>query len=242
MALSKGFRVYEKNCPPVYSILLEHRNKSETLLFESQALAILTQAETEAVKKQYKKIQDGYGVLGVLQINSGNISILYLVVVTGCFSVGKIGDIEIFRITQTAFIPLQFQQPNEDKTAEVKRLLNSGTFYFSWSNNSTSNSGFDITLCVQKGFRENPVETDNRFFWNRMLHIHFLRFGVDCASWLIKVMCGSADIRTVYAGASQARVAILSRLSCERTGTRFNVRGVNDDGHVANFVEVRTKT
>lgn len=27
------------------------------------------------------------------------------------------------------------------------------------------------------------------------------------------------------------------RLSCERAGTRFNTRGVNDDGAVANFVE-----
>lgn len=39
--------------------------------------------------------------------------------VTACFSIGKIGEIEIFRVTQTAFIPLQFQQPNEDKTIEV---------------------------------------------------------------------------------------------------------------------------
>lgn len=70
-----------------------------------------------------------------------------------------------------------------------------------------------------------------------MLHIPFLRFGVDCSSWLLKVMCGSVEIRTVYAGVRQARAAIISRLSCERTGTRFNVRGVNDEGHVANFVE-----
>lgn len=70
-----------------------------------------------------------------------------------------------------------------------------------------------------------------------MLHIPFLRFGVDCNSWLLKVMCGSVEIRTVYAGVRQARAAIISRLSCERTGTRFNVRGVNDEGHVANFVE-----
>jgi len=34
-----------------------------------------------------------------------------------------------------------------------------------------------------------------------------------------------------------AKVAIISRLSNERVGTRFNVRGVNDDGNVANFVE-----
>lgn len=70
-----------------------------------------------------------------------------------------------------------------------------------------------------------------------MLHIHMLRFGVDCSSWLLKVMCGSIEIRTVYAGSKQARAAIISRLSCERAGTRFNVRGTNDEGNVANFVE-----
>lgn len=30
---------------------------------------------------------------------------------------------------------------------------------------------------------------------------------------------------------------LISRLSCTRAGTRFNSRGVNDDGNVANFVE-----
>lgn len=40
--MSKGFRVLEKSKPPTpHSVLLEHRNKSETLLFESQAVAIL---------------------------------------------------------------------------------------------------------------------------------------------------------------------------------------------------------
>ena len=50
-------------------------------------------------------------------------------------------------------------------------------------------------------------------------------------------MCGCVEIRTVYVGAKQAKACLISRLSCERAGTRFNVRGTNDDGHVANFVE-----
>lgn len=42
MAMSKGFRVLEKSKPPSpHSILLEHRNKSDALLFESQAVAVL---------------------------------------------------------------------------------------------------------------------------------------------------------------------------------------------------------
>lgn len=70
-----------------------------------------------------------------------------------------------------------------------------------------------------------------------MLFTHLLRYGVDSQFWLLNTMCGSIEIRTVYAGSKQARAAIISRLSCERTGTRFNVRGTNDEGHVANFVE-----
>lgn len=183
------------------------------------------------------KIVDAYGCLGVLQLNAGESSVLYLVLVTGCFSVGKIGDVEIFRITQTQFVSLQFQAPNEDKIAEVRKVLNSGTFYFSWNTGAGDGkqAHFDLTLSAQR--RRRTAEPDNRFFWNRMLFVHLLRFGVDSSFWLLKAMCGSIEIRTVYAGSRQARASIISRLSCERAGTRFNVRGTNDEGHVANFVE-----
>lgn len=41
MALSKGFRIFEKK-QPNHSIIMEHRNRSqEALLFESQAIAVL---------------------------------------------------------------------------------------------------------------------------------------------------------------------------------------------------------
>ena len=63
------------------------------------------------------------------------------------------------------------------------------------------------------------------------------RFNIDCNEWLVRIMCGYMQIRTVYVGSSQAKACLISRLSCERAGTRFNVRGTNDDGHVANFVE-----
>lgn len=262
--MGKNYRVLEKNKPEQpHSIILEHRSRPETLLFESHTIAnlckkiidfpptfcrnsnfttfILTAAqETEAVRKQYVKILDAYGCLGVLQLNAGESTILYLVMVTGCFSVGKIAESEIFRITQTQLVSLQHQQPNEDKISEVRKVLNSGTFYFCWNSISGSQSpdpsqNFDITLSAQR--RRKTTETDNRFFWNRMLHIMPLRFDVDCEFWLLKAMCGSIEIRTVYAGSRQARAVIVSRLSCERAGTRFNVRGCNDEGYVANFVE-----
>ncbi|OAD59092.1 Synaptojanin-1 [Eufriesea mexicana] len=234
MAMGKGFRVYEKLKPPSpHSLILEQRNRKETVLFESQAVAVLSAEETDTLKWKYTKLLDAYGCLGVLQLNAGENTLLYLVLVTGCFSVGKIGESEIFRITQTHFVPLHYTQGNEDRASEVKKVLNSGTFYFSWS--AGNQEPLDITLSAQR--RCKSTTTDNRFFWNRMLHIHLLRYGVDTSHWLLKAMCGSVEIRTVYVGHRQARAVLMSRLSCERAGTRFNVRGTNDDGHVANFVE-----
>ena len=70
-----------------------------------------------------------------------------------------------------------------------------------------------------------------------MLHLHLQRYNVETSDWLLKVMCGGVEIRTIYAAQHQGKACLISRLSSERAGTRFNVRGVNDDGHVANFVE-----
>lgn len=89
------------------------------MLFFSLSLLFVAAQELETIKKQYIKIADAYGCLGVLQVNAGESSVLYLVLVTGCFSMGKMCDSEIFRITQTQFVPLQFQAPGEDKIAEV---------------------------------------------------------------------------------------------------------------------------
>ncbi|PIO65860.1 hypothetical protein TELCIR_12450 [Teladorsagia circumcincta] len=71
----------------------------------------------------------------------------------------------------------------------------------------SSNPRYDITLCAQR--RAANTGSDSR----------------------------SVLVRTVYVGHRTGRVALLSRLSCERVGTRFNVRGANSLGYVANFVE-----
>lgn len=233
MALSfgKSFRVYHKLEQP-YSVLLESRSNEKTLLFESDAVAVLAPEETNALKKQYVQLLDAYGCLGVLKLNEGVENILYLVLVTGCVSVGKIHDSEVFRITATNFLSLRNAAADEERIQELKKLLNSGTFYFSWS---STGANFDLSLCAQR--QEQEHVTDNRFFWNRSLHLHLSRYNVDCSEWLLVAMCGGVEIRTIYCGSKQAKACLISRLSCERAGTRFNVRGTNDDGHVANFCE-----
>ncbi|XP_061818830.2 synaptojanin-1 isoform X4 [Nerophis lumbriciformis] len=232
MAFSKGYRIYHKLDPPPYSVIVETRGREECLMFESGAVAVLSAAEKEAIKNTYSKIVDAYGILGVLRLNLGDSMLHSLVVVSGCSSVGKVQESEVFRVTQTDFISLKNDSGDEERIAEVRKVLNSGHFYFAWSSTGVS---MDLSLNARRRILEDT--TDNRFFWNQSLHLHLKHYGVNCDDWLLRLMCGGVEIRTIYAGHRQAKACIFSRLSSERAGTRFNVRGTNDDGQVANFVE-----
>ncbi|XP_009069463.1 PREDICTED: synaptojanin-1 [Acanthisitta chloris] len=232
MAFSKGYRVYHKLDPLPFSVIVETRNREECLMFESGAVAVLSSAEKDTIKNTYSKVMDAYGLLGVLRLNLGDTLLHYLVLVTGCMSVGKIQDSEVFRVTSTEFVSLRIDPTDEDRISEVRKVLNSGNFYFAWSATGVS---LDLSLSAHRSMQEHT--TDNRFFWNQSLHLHLKHYGVNCDDWLLRLMCGGVEIRTIYAAHKQAKACLISRLSCERAGTRFNVRGTNDDGHVANFVE-----
>uniref|UniRef100_O15056-2 Isoform 2B1 of Synaptojanin-2 n=1 Tax=Homo sapiens TaxID=9606 RepID=O15056-2 len=234
MALSKGLRLLgrlgaEGDC----SVLLEARGRDDCLLFEAGTVATLAPEEKEVIKGQYGKLTDAYGCLGELRLKSGGTSLSFLVLVTGCTSVGRIPDAEIYKITATDFYPLQEEAKEEERLIALKKILSSGVFYFSWPNDG---SRFDLTVRTQKQ-GDDSSEWGNSFFWNQLLHVPLRQHQVSCCDWLLKIICGVVTIRTVYASHKQAKACLVSRVSCERTGTRFHTRGVNDDGHVSNFVE-----
>ncbi|XP_072187862.1 synaptojanin-2 isoform X1 [Excalfactoria chinensis] len=232
MALSKGLRLLWKQ-EPGPSALLEARGRQDCLLLEAGTMAALTPEEKDAIKGQYEKLMDAYGCLGELQLKSGDTRLHFLVLVTGCTSVGKILDAEVYKITATDFCPLQEETKEEERVTALRKILNSGMFYFSWPN---AGSNLDLTVRAQKQ-GDNHYESGNSFFWNQLLHVPFKHYQVNCSDWLLKVICGVVDIRTVYASHKKAKACLISRISCERAGARFHIRGVNDDGHVSNFVE-----
>ena len=56
---------------------------------------------------------------------------------------------------------------------------------------------------------------------NRSLKVYLERYGVSCSKWLFRAMCGHVEIQTVYAGDKKAKMVLISRISCERAGTRY---------------------
>ncbi|XP_008837710.1 synaptojanin-2 isoform X4 [Nannospalax galili] len=234
MALSKGLRLLARlDADGQGSVLLEARGRGDGLLFEAGVVATLAPEEKEVIKGQYGKLTDAYGCLGELRLKSGGGHLSFLVLVTGCTSVGRIPDAEIYKITATEFYSLQEEAKEEDRLLALRKILSSGVFYFAWPNDG---SCFDLTVRAQKQ-GDDSSEWGTSFFWNQLLHVPLRQHQVSCSDWLLKVICGVVTIRTVYASHKQAKACLISRISCERAGARFLTRGVNDDGHVSNFVE-----
>ncbi|KAK8874407.1 hypothetical protein PGQ11_004921 [Apiospora arundinis] len=138
---------------------------------------------------------------------------------------------------------------------ELQKLLSNGSFYYS--------TDFDLTNRLQ----DRPVDSasfdidnfDDSFLWNSFMVSPLVQFrsrllahereALDASRILtsaIRGFCSTVKIPQSAAPLSTAKtglpsfLTVISRLSCKRAGTRFNSRGIDDDGHVANFVESET--
>lgn len=91
---------------------------------------------------------------------------------------------------------------------------------------------------------------DKSFMWNSFMTEGLITFrsrlrederrALDECHFLTTVIRGFAITRPVRIGNKDANLTIISRQSWRRAGTRYNARGVDDEGNVANFVETET--
>ncbi|CAI4049962.1 phosphatidylinositol-3-/phosphoinositide 5-phosphatase INP52 SKDI_14G2170 [Saccharomyces kudriavzevii IFO 1802] len=126
---------------------------------------------------------------------------------------------------------------------ELRKLLSNGSFYYS--------TDFDLTCTLQKrGFSEHSLsfdDFDREFMWNSFLMDRIITYRdrldvttkelLDEQGFLTTVIRGFAETIFSYINRLKVGLTIISRQSWKRAGTRFNARGIDDEGHVANFVE-----
>lgn len=129
--------------------------------------------------------------------------------------------------------------------AGLMKLLATGSFYFS--------PQFDLTKELRVRKTEPAVssllDSSNMIFvWNRTIISELARVknesdrsiqdDVTNSGVFVVLMQGYVGCESVaIAGGVKWRLAVISRLSSSRAGTRFNARGIDDDGNVSNFVE-----
>ena len=162
--------------------------------------------------------------------------------------------------SNTLFDDSDLSHDGSDPIAEhpfmaLKKLLSGGSFYYSYN--------FDLTRRLQdRADADSTLDIsslDEGLLWNSYMIDPLISFrsrltederdALDHSSFLTSVIRGYVGTMTVPQSANPIRsvkstysatLTVISRLSSRRAGTRFNSRGIDDNGNVANFVETET--
>ncbi|KAG7300680.1 hypothetical protein JYU34_015005 [Plutella xylostella] len=180
------------------------------------------------------------GFLGTIKLISGH----YLIVAKYRICMGKINGHDIYQLAGHEIIPfsrsnthLTSKQIDENSTYErmVSSALQTPGIYFSY--------GYDLTHTAQRlhsvsaDFHKMSMSSraEPRFLWNGFVlkdyaHAQFARFALPLVQ-------GFVSIKHISVGGHQMALSVVSRRAVTRAGTRLFMRGVDAEGHVANFVE-----
>ncbi|CAG8478538.1 5695_t:CDS:10 [Ambispora leptoticha] len=118
---------------------------------------------------------------------------------------------------------------------EIALLFRSNSFFFSYE--------FDLTTSLQrkedsrKDSQNKPLwqQVDRRFWWNEHLSESLIK--QELHSWILPIMQGYVQIERCEIDNQSFDFILISRRSRERAGLRYQRRGLNESGKVANFVE-----
>lgn len=182
-----------------------------------------------------------HGLLGVINLPYCR----YLIVITEASIAGRIDGNDIWKVDGTKMIPFKIIPPNpkyqmmdpsswrrlvKDNRAYVsmlEALLQTPSFYFSRSH--------DMTHSVQR-LHDSAGLREERFLWNRHLMKDFAS-RAELAKFVTPVIHGFVKSGHCQVGMHQLTYTVIARRSCDRAGARFFMRGADEHGHVANFVE-----
>ena len=196
-------------------------------------------------------------ILGIIKI----LNLELIIYVKTSQSIGFIDNYEIFRIIDIDFVQLldpSFNQINSlmkeitDYINGIKNLLKLG-FYYSF--------GYDLTTSRQNQSKKrliinstnynnqnpNPMKrmyetVTNTYFFNSKLYEKFLNINNNNLpynyNFITPIICGYVSIfEEEIEKNKRVKFVLISRRSQYHAGTRYNTRGIDDEGHVANFVE-----
>ncbi|QSL66603.1 hypothetical protein MERGE_000985 [Pneumocystis wakefieldiae] len=186
-----------------------------------------------------------YGCMGLISIEDN----VFICLITGYSQVASVRATEtINRIHDVEFLCLDSSWDN------LSRNIN--------ENNPESNIGELFDSFSKQNEPEHPCESirklllnvesdfcidnfDDQFLWNsymiselfifRSRLVESEKYSFDKAGFLVYVIRGFVGTVICKIGSLTSSLTLISRLSCKKAGTRFNSRGIDDDGNVANF-------
>ncbi|KAF8324844.1 inositol/phosphatidylinositol phosphatase [Cantharellus anzutake] len=186
-----------------------------------------------------------YGIMGILPLTTTD----YLVLITGRSPArGRMNGHTIYLATEFRVLPIATPSANTLISHPVERHLvglvenhlSASVLWFSY--------GWDLTRSLQaQALRPSEGKAlwetlDDRFFWNKYIQSRFIDITTsnssqDLSQFILPVMYGSFEMRQLHIGRIPFNFVLISRRSRYRAGTRYFTRGIDSEGHVANYNE-----
>ncbi|TFY83312.1 hypothetical protein EWM64_g701 [Hericium alpestre] len=187
-----------------------------------------------------------YGILGLIQLSISE----YLIVITGRELRGKLQGHAVYRAADFEILPLDpsvsVMNPPHPVEAHLLALVKShlacSMLLFSYDCDVTRRMQAQYVAKQNDEGRAFWEVVDDRFFWNKYLQSRFIDIAEsnpqnDLSPFILPVINGTFDVRSSAVNSHTVQIALISRRSRFRAGTRYFRRGVDKDGHVANFNE-----
>ena len=99
---------------------------------------------------------------------------------------------------------------------------------------------FRISENVEESLKQIYLTSCEKYFFNKNLYKKFLDPSTNTpidSCFIIPIICGYFGTFSYEIDGATLYFTLISRRSQNHCGTRYNTRGINDDGHVANFCE-----
>ena len=241
-------------------IYLQYTNNSINKLLSINIIQNIIKLENPEIlqKKVIYKIYYSKAILGIINIKN----IEYILFVTSSNIVGKINNETIYRISEVDFCEIpndQIQLKDEEQINSIKngiaKLLKLG-FYYSFGLDLTNSQQNQAKILYDKKNKNKLINFDNnnfedkikriymtsykKYFYNFNLYKRFLnndtREPIDYA-FIVPIICGYVGMFDYQIDNKQIQIILITRRSQNFAGTRYNTRGINDDGNVANYCE-----
>ncbi|CAF0811378.1 unnamed protein product [Adineta steineri] len=182
-----------------------------------------------------------HGIVGTIHLISGS----YLIIITSKIHIGNINGHRIYKVGTTDVIPYVRSMShltehqikyNTKYLSMIEIVLHTEAFYFSYT--------YDLTHTFQRlqtspsNFKSQSIieRADQRFVWNHYLLKGFSNNKIT-AQFILPIIHGFIAINKLNINGHSFTYGVISRRSTHRAGTRLFIRGINDDGQVANYVE-----
>ena len=220
-------------------IILLNKTKNKFLILFNSTLTVNDNIK-DLDEMNYSTILNAYGIIGILKIQDVEV----LVYISNAVVTGTLFGSNIIGINEVNFHLISVGKVISSEISStldgIKNYI-SGNFYYS------ENNSIDLTNTFQKiyGKKEDNKKTlyYNDYFWNYSLLKPLFKMNehsknVEVLDWTVVAICGFISIKDLTSNDRPLmKMIIISRRNKHNSGTRYNTRGIDSNGYVANYVE-----